>query len=118
MKKGSFPNHSFVISTGAQRSGEICGSFSSSHAVSLAPGATVQTAADLRGEGLSARTLIMQHESAFQARNPAGDAGAEFLVFIAEFSAQGRLFIKNYKSEKSQPNNKSVFQQVHTAEQQ
>ena len=54
----------------------------------------------------------------FQARNPAGNVGAEFLVLFPEFSAQRRLFIKKNKGKKSQPDNESVLQQGDAAEEQ
>lgn len=44
--------------------------------------------------------------------------GAELLIFFPELSSQRRFFIKKNKSKKSQPNNKSVFQQAHAAKQQ
>ncbi len=53
-----------------------------------------------------------------QTRNPARDASAEFVVFLSEFSMQRRFFVKNNKSEKSRPNDHSVFQQADVAEEQ
>jgi hypothetical protein len=54
----------------------------------------------------------------FQAGNPAGNAGAEFLVFFPEFLAQRRLFIKNNESEKPQTYHNPILEQPDAAEEQ